>query len=403
MEITMNQKKFTLLFFIIAFVFVFTAGADEWAQWRGTHRNSISSEKNWNPYSLQSAAKVLWKTNINKGYSGIAVNGERIYTLGNNGRKDTVYCLDKNTGRILWQYSYSCSGGQYPGPRATPTVDNDRVYTLSGKGDLYCFNASNGTVIWSKNLQSAYNVQLPTWYLAGSPLVVDNMLFLNANISGIALNKYNGNTIWASRSGTCGYAAPVFFKIGGTRGVLIFGAKALYGVELTSGKVLWSYPWVTSNDVNAADPLVFDNKIFITSGYGKGCALLEFSSSSVRRIWQNTAIASHFTSPVYFNGFIYGVHGNAGSGRLRTLDPATGQIKLDQNLGFGSFIIVDNKLIYLRENGTITIATASPYQYSLIASAKLLSSTHWTPPSFANGRLYIRNVQGYIVCVDLSS
>ncbi|MBN1798208.1 MAG: PQQ-binding-like beta-propeller repeat protein [Spirochaetales bacterium] len=402
----MNQKKsiqFIIIICIMTFVLIFSAGADEWHQWRGTNRNSISTEKNWNPYSLQSAAKVLWQINIDKGYSGLAITGDRIYTMGNNGSKDTVYCLDKNTGRILWQYSYTCSGGQYPGPRATPTVDNDRVYTLSGKGNLYCFNALNGSVKWSKNLQSAFGVSLPTWYLAGSPLVVDNMLILNANVSGLAFNKFSGATIWASRPGTGGYASPVYFKSGGTRGVAIFGQKALYGVELATGNVLWSYPWITSNDVNAADPLVFGNKIFISSGYGKGCALLEYTSSSVRRMWQNTALASHFTSPVYFNGFIYGVHGNAGNGRLRALDPVTGQIKLEKTLGFGSFIIVDNKLIYVRENGTITIAAASPYQYSEIASTKILSSTHWTPPSFSNGRLYIRNALGQIVCVDLSS
>jgi outer membrane protein assembly factor BamB len=401
----MNQKRITCLLvisFITIFITVQSAQADEWTQWRGNRRNSISSEKNWNPYALQSA-NVLWKININKGYSGIAVNVDRLYTLGNNNSKDTVYCLDRNTGKILWQYSYSCSGGQYPGPRATPIVDNNRLYTLSGRGDVYCFNALNGSVIWSKNLQTSYSVILPTWYLAGSPLVVDNMLILNANTSGIALNKYNGSTIWASRSGVGGYAAPVYFTSGGTRGVIIFGAKALYGLELTTGKVLWSYPWTTSNDVNAADPLVFGNKIFITSGYGKGCALLEFTSYSIKKIWQNSTIASHFTSPVYFNGFIYGVHGNAGSGRLRALDPATGQIKLDQNLGFGSFIIVDDKLIYIRENGNITIAAASPYQYSVITSTKILSSTHWTPPSFANGRLYIRNAQGFVVCIDLRS
>jgi outer membrane protein assembly factor BamB len=396
-----RQNSSLLILVIITLLIGQLGAAEDWPDWRGIQRNSSSLEKNWNPNSLKSAPKINWKINVQKGYSSLTVKGERIYTMGNNRGQDTVYCLDSKTGKIIWQYSYACSPGAHPGPKATPIIDETQVYTLSARGDLYCFNALNGKVQWSKQLEAEYKARAPLHDFAGSPLIVNDLIILNACTSGIALNKYTGQARWVSKGGVGGYAAPVLFTAGAVRGVAIFGEKALYGVELLTGKVLWSYPWLTSYDVNAADPLVMGDKIFITSGYGTGCALLEFNASTVREIWKNKNIASHFSSPVFFNGLIYGVNGDAGRGSLRALDPATGNIIMDQNLGFGSFIIVNDKIIYLRENGTVTIASASPSSFTILVQAKIGSNTSWTPPSFADGNLYIRNDQGDVVCVDL--
>ncbi|MCK4628294.1 MAG: PQQ-binding-like beta-propeller repeat protein, partial [Sedimentisphaerales bacterium] len=171
----------------------------DWPNWHGPHHNGISSETGWQTRWPEDGPKILWKKSIGTGFSSIAVSRGRIYTMGNTGKKgdkkekehkDIIYCLDAHTGREIWRKSYPCP--VFPkqhegGPGATPTVDGNIVYTLSKKGDLYCLNAETGQVVWYKNLVDESGVKLPNWYFAGSPLVIGELLILNAGTAGMAL------------------------------------------------------------------------------------------------------------------------------------------------------------------------------------------------------------------------
>ena len=182
----------------------------------------------------------------------------------------------------------------------------------------------------------------------------------------------------------------------------IFASRELVGLIASNGKVIWTLPWKTSYDVNAADPIVTGNTIFISSGYNKGCALLKMGADSVSEIWRNKNMRNHFNSCVLWQGYIYGLDDGSGK-ELRCLDFKTGQVQWGQTgFGKGSLILADGKLIILSERGKLVTAPASPEGFKELSSAQILSGKCWTSPVLANGRIYARNADGRLVCVDVS-
>lgn len=382
-----------------------TVKAADWPRFRGPDGNGVSMETDWNPSSL-ATPKIAWKVNVGKGYSSVSVVDGKVFTLGNidsaSTKNDVVVALDLNSGKTLWSFSYPCKPGDYPGPRSTPSFDNGNLYTLSREGDLFCLNSSTGKMIWKKNLVTDFKTENIKWNFAGSVVIDNDMLILNANSAGLALNKKDGSVKWNSAAGAGGYSTPVACMVNGKKCFVIFGKKAVNVVDAANGAIVSSYPWETSWDVNAADPLVVDNSIFITSGYGTGCALMDPSVNPAKEIWKNKNIRSHFSSPLYIDGYIYGIDGNAGKGELKCLDPKTGNVLWAQDVGFGGMSAANKKLILLSEKGTLTIADALPKGYTQISSGKVVDKPLcWTSPILANGRILSRNNEGDLVCVDV--
>jgi outer membrane protein assembly factor BamB len=372
-------------------------------RFRGNGANSFYTDLAFNPAALKSGARILWQASIKQGYSAVALKGDRLYTMGNDRKNDTVWCLNADTGAVLWKYSYPCGTNEHPGPRATPTVDGDVVYTLSLEGHLFALAADTGAVIWKHDLAQEYGARLASWALGSSAVVDGDMLLVNVNRNGIALDKKTGKKIWASPPDTSGYATPVLFMAGKKKYGVFFGADAFYGVELATGRVAWRQGWTTAYDVNAADPLVFGNKIFISSGYGRGCALFEFTEKAVTKKWENRNLAAHFSSPVYKDGYIYGITDNSGEGgQYRVLKADTGAVALSQRVEFGNFIVVNDKYFFTAyERGELAIAEITPSSYRLISSAALRPGVYWTAPVAARGRAYIRNERGDLFCIDM--
>jgi len=328
-----------------------------------------------------------------------------MFTLGKKGLEDTVFCLESDTGKVIWQHSYDSRRSQHPGPRATPTVHDGRVYTIGREGDLFCFDAATGDIQWHKNLVKDIGIPLPRRGFSGSPFITGDKVLLNAGLAGLALDKRTGETVWAnSPSSTGGYATPVPFMYEGTEYAAIFGATALYIVDTESGKQHSSYPWRNKQNINAADPLIIGNKIFITSNYRKGCALLEFKGNKLELLWQNLEMASHFSAPVFLNGYIYGHDRDANSslGNLICIDIANGKKMWSKRMGMVSIIVAGGKIIALDAGGILHVSNPDPSAYKEISSAKVLGNISWTPPSFAAGRIYCRNARGDLVCIDAS-
>jgi outer membrane protein assembly factor BamB len=386
----------------------FNYGASfDWPNWRGPNHDGISRETDWSSTWPPNGPKPLWKASVGTGFSSMAVANERVYTLGNRNDTDTVYCFDAETGREIWKHSYPCllDAKYYEGgPGSTPTADGARVYTLSKRGHLFCFEAENGNVVWQKNLIDELGVKKPEWGFAGSPLVEKDLLILNVGEAGTAVNKATGKVIWRSGAETAaGYATPIPFNIGDQRCVAIFSSKALVAVRANDGRQVWRYPWETHWDINAADPILVEDKLFLST-FDRGCALLRLNSGSPTLIWSNKEMANHFNGCVFLNGAFFGIHGNTDqSGKdLRCLDSATGAAKWKfPDAGLGSLTAAGDKLIVLSDKGELFVAPASTDAFTPTSRAQVLGGKCWTTPVLSNGRIYCRNARGDLVCLDV--
>jgi outer membrane protein assembly factor BamB len=378
--------------------FLSVAQAADWPQWRGPQRNGISTETGWKTNWSGGRPRQVWSAQIGEGYSGVAVSAGKAYTLGHAGGKDTVFCLNAATGKVLWFYSYPCSTGDYSGPRATPIVDGGKVYTLSREAQAFCFDAASGKVIWANDMRRTAGAQTPTWGFAGSPLIEGDKVIYNVNQAGVALSKASGKILWRSAPSTPGYASPVAYNLGKERLAVIFAAKGAVGVRVSDGRQVWSYPWETSYDVNAADPIFAGSDVFLSSNYGKGCVLIHTHTPRPQVIWQNRSMKNHFNASVLYNGAFYGNDENT----LRCLDLRTGAERWSvRGMDKGGLIIADGKIIALTGRGELVVAQATPARYNELARVKILDGECWTQPTLANGLLYCRNHEGKLVCLDL--
>lgn len=399
--VAVNGKQAAIVAVGFGLVAASLQGAD-WPRWRGAAADGISSESGWNPAALSSTSAVAWQVQVGEGFSSMAIAGGRLYTMGNDNGQDTVWCLDAASGKEVWKHSYACDKGSHAGPRATPAVDGARVFTLSREGHLLCLDAGKGAVVWQKNVVADFKAENLGWGLSGSALVVGDKLLVNAGKTGLCLDKNTGAPVWTGTPGKGGYATPVFFELRGKPFLAMFGQKSVSGVALADGAVAWSHPWETSYDVNAADPIFSDGKLFISSGYDRGCALLDVSGAAPVVVWENRSMRSHIQNCVLWKGCLYGVDGNTGGGKLRCLDFATGQEKWSEDTGFGTLILVDGKLLVLNEKGLLTIGEAKPTGFVRLAEGKVLGrKVCWTAPAFSGGKVYCRNQPGDLVCVDL--
>jgi outer membrane protein assembly factor BamB len=205
--------------------------------------------------------------------------------------------------------------------------------------------------------------------------------------------------IWSSGKESAGYSSPVPFTQGSVHGMLLFSTKALSAVNPQTGKLLWQHPWPIPHGVNAADPVLIGDRVFISSGYNEGCALLQMKANGVSVLWQNKNLRNHFNSSIAIGDSVYGFD----ESELKCLDLQTGNVRwAERSLGKGSLIGADGKLIILSEKGELVIAEASPAAFKPLARAQVLGGKCWTAPVLANGRIYCRNARGELVCVDVS-
>ena len=242
--------------------------AADWPNWRGPHHDGISRETGWTTAWPDAGPKRLWKASVGTGFSSFAVAHGGVFTMGNEEDRDSVVCLDLENGQERWRHTYpepKAPNLYEGGPNSTPTVDGSRVFTLSRRGKLFCLEAKSGAVEWSRDLVADFGIEVPDkhWGLSGSPLVSGDLLIVNAGRAGMAFNKTSGELVWETGKDPAAYASPVPFERNGRLGVLIFAAKALVALDMGSGSELWQYPWETSWDVNAADPIIDRDRVFI--------------------------------------------------------------------------------------------------------------------------------------------
>ncbi len=381
-----------------------SAVANDWPAFRGPHHNGTTDEKNWQPW--QSAPKTAWKAKVGLGFSSIVIANGRVATAGWAGNKDTVFCFDAATGKELWKHSYPAQLGNTfyeGGTTGTPTFDGDKLYWLSRWGDLFRFDAASGKIEWNKNIQKETGVKIPTWGFTGAPTVHDNMLILNVGEAGMAVDKSNGNILWKSDNQNAAYSTPLIIQRGGQSLALMGNEENYLAVDIKTGKEAWRHKWLTEYGVNAADPIVNGDRVFISSGYGKGCALLDISSGQPKELWKNKSLRTQFNGAVLHEGFLYGPDGDTTqTASLKCLDFATGAEKWSEaGFGSGGLLIANGSIIALNAKGELLIAPASSSGFKPVARAQVLGGKCWTAPSMANGIIYCRSGRGDVVAVDV--
>ncbi len=390
---------------LVSASFTVSVVADDWPHFRGPMRTGVSAEKGWSPEALASP-KTAWKAQVGLGFSSIVVAGGRAVTAGHADGKDTVFCFDAATGKVLWTHSYPAELGDKfyeGGTTGTPTFDGERVFWLSRWGDLMCLDASSGKAVWEKNIAKETEAPIPTWGFTGAPLVSGKLLVLNVGEAGVAVDKATGNVAWKSGPKDAGYSTPLPVEIRGAKFVLMGNATNYLAVDPATGREAWRFRWVTQYGVNAADPVVSGDRAFISTGYSKGGTLLELNAEEPKQLWKTKVLRTQLNAAVLHDGHLYGVDGDTvDSGSLKCVEFATGAEKWSHaGFGSGGVIIADGKLIALSAGGELSIAPASPDGFKPVASAKVLGSKCWTAPVLANGLVYCRNSRGEIAVIDL--
>ena len=268
----------------------------------------------------------------------------KVYAMGNEQDTDTIWCLDENTGDVVWKYAYACELFPYMhegGPGCTPTVADGLVYTVSKDGQMFCLNAQKGDLIWKKNLQEELDVKMPTWRFAVSPLAINNMIIVDVGVT-VAFEPKSGNIIWKTEDYTPAYSSAVPMTLNGKACVAVLPAGSLVILDLQTGKQICRYPWETRSGINAASPIIHGNQVFLSSGYNHGASVIEINAESQpNRIWESKVMRNHINTCVLWNGNVYGFDENI----LKCIDFNTGEERWrERDLGKSSPLFAGGKM-----------------------------------------------------------
>ena len=390
-------------------------GPADWPCWRGLQGDGKSTvtgiTKDWSgglkklwelDYLCQGSQSVTW--------SAPAVQGNRLVVPGRDENKDIVFCLDPNNGELFWLGSYEAKAGTShgQGARATPYIDDDRVYTFGRSGDLACWRLHDGELLWKRNV-SEIDGKTPSWGHSSSPLVYDDKVFVQGggNALVVAYHKMTGDLAWKAMEGEAGYAAPALVNMGDKIALLIFHATGLACLDPHDGSVFWSVPWETEYNVNATTPAVSGTTVFITSGYGTGCQALQVADTGADVLWRNKVIAAHHSDPIIIDGFIYGYSGqsNQNRGYFKCIKLDNGQEQWStRKVGWGTTLYIDGHLLCMDIKGNLFLVKPDPGAFHKVTEFRRalgkVKHTAWTIPVIANGKLYLRYMQR-LVCYSL--
>jgi outer membrane protein assembly factor BamB len=381
--------------------------AADWPCWRGPHHNGVVPTEELRTDWPRSGPPIAWRAQVGTGFSSVVVVAGRAYTLGHRDGADRVVCLNAGSGEVLWEHGYPAELDPNlfeGGPTATPAIDRGRLFTFSRQGLAISWDAATGREQWRTDVPRTCGVNVPSWGFAGSPRVLGDLVLLNAGSGGVALDGATGRVVWKSdNSDDAAYATPRVVPLAGRPTALILSGKALHAVDPQSGREFWQHRWLTRYGVNAADPLVVGDLVWLTSGYSKGSALLRATPHAAEELWRNRELRNQMSPGVVIDGRVYAVDGDENAEcLLKCLDYQTGDLRWQAGgLGAATLIASGDTLILLGDKGELVLARASPEEFQPLARGAVLTGKCWTPPSLAGGRIYCRNAEGEVVCVDL--
>ncbi|MFV1995756.1 MAG: PQQ-binding-like beta-propeller repeat protein [Verrucomicrobiales bacterium] len=398
--------------------------AADWAQWRGPQANGISAEAlPANP----DFENILWRQSAGIGFSSLAVADGRVYTMGHSGGKrdglETLWCWDAATGAELWSDTYQAPLIDHfyeGGPGATPTVRGGTVYTYSKHGQLHAYEAATGKLLWKRDMVAEAGLSRPPeWGFACSPCFAgENLLLIEAGAT-FGLDPVTGAVLWKGESFTPAYGTPKVFIQGGRKLAAVMKTEGLLVLDTVDGTTVAFAAWKTPFDTSATTPIVVAgagnkaSRIFISTGYDRGCALFELDADSgeLNKIYEKPVMSNHMNNSVLIEGNLYGFDGTAHRGRpteFVCMELATGKelyrLPPGEGLGCGSVMATGGgkTLLILTERGELVAAPATPEGFVESARAQVLGGRCWSVPVLANGRIYGRNAKGDVFCLGVA-
>jgi outer membrane protein assembly factor BamB len=412
---------------------------DDWPQWMGPQRDNVWRETGILKKFPEGGPKVLWRTPIAGGYSGPAVAGGKVfvtdYVTGDNVKVDNferkeftgaerVLCLDEATGKVLWKHEYPVRYTvSYPaGPRCTPNVEGDRVWTLGTEGDLLCFEISTGKVVWSVDLKKAYGTKTALWGYAAHPLIDGDQLLTLAGGAGshvVSLNKHTGKELWRSNTAAeQGYSPPTIIQHGGVRQLILFKPDGVSSVDPANGKEYWSVPYEANNGSVIMSPVLVGDHLYI-GGFSNRNLLLKLDPQKpgATQVWRdkNGMISAVNVQPFVIDDVVYGFDQK---GVARAIRLPEGKQLWESSAIIGkrpsgsetAFLFRHEDHFWMfNELGELQIGRLSPQGYEEIDRVKVIDQTNtafgrevvWSVPALANRHACIRNDKE-IICVDLA-
>jgi outer membrane protein assembly factor BamB len=417
---------------------------EDWPQWLGARRDGVSRETGLVRQIPEGGLPVLWRTPVAGGYSGPAVADGRVFVMdyvstagtstNNPGGRDAmqgterVLAFDAATGKELWKFEYQrpYNLSYANGPRATPTVDGERVYTLGAEGDLLCLRVADGDLVWRKQLAEEYAAETPMWGHAAHPLVHGELLYCLAGGKGsvvVALNKLSGEEVW--RAGTAseiGYCPPTIQELGGAERLLIWDAEALRALDPKTGAEFWSYALQPRYGMSISAPQRSGDLLY-ACGIGETAAMIRLGEDGrpAETLWTGKPKMGLYcanATPQFVGDMLFGsdcgtgefiaVHAQDGSQAWKTFALTTGG---DRRASHGTAFVIRNAdhFLIFAETGELIMAELSAAGYQEHGRMQVLEPTGecfgrpvvWSHPALANKKLFVRNDQE-LVCVDLA-
>lgn len=424
----------------LALVLPAAGSGDDWPTFRGPVGDGTSAESGLPTSFPENGLPVKWQVETGEGYSSVSIAGGRLFLFDRIGDRARLRCLASDTGRELWRAEYGTDYEDYygysNGPRATPVVDGDRVYSFGVEGRLRAHRISDGELLWDVDTTARFGV-VKNFFGAGSTPVVDGDLLLVpvggsppgspkihsgkvvGNGSGmVAFDKLTGNVRYSLSDELASYATPVLTDIGGRRWGFHFARGGLLGFDPRSGEQRFHFPWRSEilESVNAASPVVVGDLVFISETYGPGSALLKVGAGGYEVVWQdkpgrrNHTLSLHWNTPIHHDGHLYASSGrNTGDAELRAVELATGEVKWSQpGLSRSTLLMVDGRLLVFTEYGRLLLVEPTPERYHELADLTprnaagkpLLQYPAWSPPALSGGLLYLKG-KGRLIAAEL--
>jgi len=363
-----------------------------------------SEMKNWVSDELlpdgwyQSEPKELWRAKLGEGWSGFSVAGAYAFTMEQLGTNETTICYELRTGKPVWAHEedvrFEESMGD-DGPRSTPTIIDGKVFSFGATGILNCLDARTGKVIWGKNVLKEVGQSVPTWAKSCSPLVVDGKVIVTlgseAEKNLAAWDVASGDMVWRSGDYKSSYASPVVATLAGRRQIVAVQQDAVCGYDVASGEELWSFP-IGNPQSNCASPLVVEDTVITSSGYGYGTHRIEISAVDdgfeATELWFSKKLKAKFADMVVNEGYLYGLN----DGRLVCLELKSGDLKWrGSNYGHGQILGVGKHMILQGERGSVFFLEMTPEGEKVIQEIEALDHRTWNHPALAGRILLIRN------------
>ncbi len=385
--------------------------AGDWPIFMGPDGDGIVKDYQVSTNWEQDQPQIVWRESLGSGNASLAIADGKAVTTGNIDDKDIVWCLDSKSGETLWKFEYDepkmTECGPI-GPSSTPTIDGDRVYTVGNSGQLFCLNLATGEVVWKKNYIEDLEGRKPICGWAASPFISGSRLIVDPGATDgaiVALDKMTGAFLWKSGEAKAGCATPLHYSHEGKNALAFFQGNKLIGYDLDrQGEVLYEFTWRTFNAFNASKPKYKDGRIFISSGYGEGYAVVNLAGDQPELLHRDRELPLQFQNSLLIDGDILGIFGdNRHESQFIRMNMDTGDIhwRLPYPGNRGNLLAVGDKIIAITETGNMILGNATKETFETLAEMAILPEKVWAVPAFADGRIYVRNTEGETVCVTL--